>query len=131
MRFLLLLMFALPVFAQEQEVQRALIQRDQQSAEFAARLRGDSLVEQQRLENLSARQLQEAAKDMPQELRSYERQKAADERWLVFSPPAVRVPAPQKSKPLPEVACRSVDVVPAGGIEPPTNGLQSRSQSCP
>ena len=126
MRFILLLAFALPAVAQEQEIQRALIERDQQSAEFAARLRGAPLIEQQRLQNLSARQLQEVRKDLPNELRPYERQKAADERWLVFSPPAVRTPPAQGPKPLPDAACKTVDVVPAGGIEPPTNGLQNR-----
>ena len=126
MRFILLLAFALPAVAQEQEIQRALIERDQQSAEFAARLRGAPLIEQQRLENLSARQLQEVRKDLPNELRPYERQKAADERWMVFSPPAVRTPPAQSPKPLPDAACKTVDVVPAGGIEPPTNGLQNR-----
>jgi hypothetical protein len=121
-----LLLVAAPALAQEQEVQRALMQRDQQSAEFAARLRGAPLIELQRLENLSARQWQEVAKDLPQGLRPYERQKAADERWIVFSPPAVHVPPAPRPTPLPAPSCSSVTVVPAGGIEPPTNGLQNR-----
>lgn len=125
-RFLLLLAFALPASAQEQEIQRALMQRDQQSAEFAARLRGATLIEQQRLENLSARQLQEVAKDMPQELRPYERQKAAGEHVLALPPPVVHAKAPKKPAPLPAKLPRAVEVVPAGGIEPPTNGLQNR-----
>ena len=126
MRFLLLLTFALPVCAQEQEIQRALIQRDQQSAEFAARLRGAPLIELQRLENLSVRQLQQVAKDMPQDLRPYERQKAAGEHVLALPPPVVHAKAPGKPKPLPAKLPCAVEVVPAGGIEPPTNGLQNR-----
>ncbi len=126
MRFLLLLAFALPASAQELEIQRALIQRDQQSVEFAARLRGAPLAEQQQLENLSARQLQQMAKDLPQELRPYERQRAAAEHVLTLSPPVERASAPGKPKPLPAKPPCAVEVVPAGGIEPPTNGLQNR-----
>ena len=126
MRFLLLVAFALPAFAQEQEVQRALLQRDQQSVEFAARLRGAPLIEQQRLENLSAQQLQQVAKDLPQELRPYARQKAAAENVLALPPPAIHAKAPKRPVPLPAKMPCAVEVVPAGGIEPPTNGLQNR-----
>ena len=126
MRFLLLLAFALPAVAQEQEIQRALLQRDQQSAEFAARLRGATLVEQQRLENLSAQQLLNVEKNPPAELRPYERQKAAGEHVLTFSPPVERTKASGKPEPLPAKPPCAVEVVPAGGIEPPTNGLQNR-----
>jgi hypothetical protein len=114
MRLLLILLaLALPAFAQEQDVQRALIQRDQQSAEFALRLKqsqespqpapGDQrhLREQQELENLGERQRQSVQKERPQELRPYERQRAADERTLVLPPPVVRAPEPQKPRPLP------------------------------
>lgn len=113
MRLVLLLAFALPAAAQEQEVQRALIQRDQQSAEFALRLRqaqesprpapGDQrhLREQQELENLAERQQQSVQKELPQELRAYERQRAADERTLALPPPLVRTPEPVKPRPLP------------------------------
>ena len=126
MRFLLLLTFAFPVLAQEQEIQRALMQRDQQSAEFAARLRGAPLVEQQRLENLSALQLLNVERNLPAELRPYERQKAAAEHVLALPPPVVHAKEPRKPLPLPaEMPC-AVEVVPAGGIEPPTNGLQNR-----
>jgi hypothetical protein len=64
--------------AQEQEVQRALIQRDQQSEDFSLQLRqsqekiqpaaGDNrhLNERQRLENLSSQQLLDIEKDPPQ-----------------------------------------------------------------
>lgn len=113
MRFVLLIAVALPAFAQEQDVQRALIQRDQQSAEFALRLKqsqegaqpapGDNrhLREQQEMENLSERQLQSVQKDTPQELRPYERQKATDERTLSLPPPAVKSQPPRSPKPLP------------------------------
>src|SRR4051812_26529654 len=61
MRFFLFLAVLLPCgasFAQQQEIQRALIQRDQQSAEFAAQLRGTQ--ERPQLETLHARQLSDA-----------------------------------------------------------------------
>jgi hypothetical protein len=126
MRLLLLLVFALPAVAQEQEIQRALIERDQQSALFAARLHGASLVELQRLENLSAQQLLNVAKCLPSELRPYERQKASAEHVLALPPPVVHARAPTKLAPLPAKMPCVVEVVPAGGIEPPTNGLQNR-----
>jgi hypothetical protein len=107
-RILALLMFAAPAFAQEQDVQRALIQRDQQSASFALQLQqsqqkdtSNHLAERQRLDNLSAQQIQSVAQDTPQELRPYERQKAADERVLLFAPPVERTQPPQKPRPLP------------------------------
>ena len=109
MRKLFLLLFlATPALAQEQDVQRALIQREQQSADFALQLKQSQqkdtaghLAERQRLDNLSARQLQSVAKDSPQELRPYERQKAADERVQLFGPPAVRTQLPEAPGPLP------------------------------
>jgi hypothetical protein len=109
---LLVLAFAFPALAQEQEVQRALMQRDQQSAQFAARLRGAPLAEQQRLENLSARQLLGVEKDLPQELRPYERQQAAREHILALPPPVVRAAAAEKPRPLPAKMPGVVDVVP-------------------
>ncbi len=102
-----------PALAQEQEVQRALIQRGQQSAGFALQLRqsqegttpapGDNrhLNERQRLENLSSQQLLYVEKDAPQALRPYERQKAADERTFMLPPPVVRARPPPKPVPLP------------------------------
>jgi len=112
MKAVLLLLAALPAFAQEQDVQRALMQRDQQSAEFAARLRGAPLAEQQHLENLSAQQLLGVAKDLPQELRPYERQKAAWEHILALPPPVMRAKAAAKPLPLPAKMPGVVDVVP-------------------
>ena len=110
---LLLVVVTVPALAQEQEVQRALILRDQQSAEFALRLKqsqerpppapGDErhLRERQALENLGEQQLQSVQKELPLELRAYERQRAADERILRLRPPVVRVPQPEKPRPLP------------------------------
>lgn len=102
-----------PAHAQEQEVQRALIQRDQQSSGFALQLRqsqekalpapGDNrhLNERQRLENVSGQQLLNVEKDPPQAPRAYERQKAADERTFMLPPPAARPQPLPKPLPLP------------------------------
>jgi hypothetical protein len=102
-----------PVAAQEQEIQRALIQRDQQSEGFAQQLRqsqekvqpgpGDNrhLNERQRLENVSGQQLLNVEKDPPQAPRPYERQKAADERTLVLPPPAIGAQPLTSPAPLP------------------------------
>ncbi|MDH3320246.1 MAG: hypothetical protein OEO84_11240 [Betaproteobacteria bacterium] len=106
-------MVALPALAQEQDVQRALIQRDQQSAEFALRLQqtqetpppaaGDQrqLNERQRLENVGEEQVQSVEKELPLDLRAYERQRAAEERTLALPRPVVRVPEPAAPRPLP------------------------------
>jgi broad specificity phosphatase PhoE len=114
MRPVLLLAFAVafPALTQEQDVQRALMQRDQQTAEIAARLRGAPLAERQRLENLSAQQLRGVAKDLPQELRPYERQQAAREHVLALPPPVVRAGAAEDPQPLPAKMPGVVDVVP-------------------
>lgn len=128
MKVVFLLFAVLPALAQEQDVQRALMQRDQQSAEFAARLRGAPLIEQQRLENLSARQLLGVERDLPQELRPYERQQAAREHILALPPPVVRVEAADKPRPLPAKMPGVVDVIPTGPIDPPTGVLQNLTQ---
>jgi len=111
--FLLLMLVTAPAAAQEQEVQRALIQRDQQSAGFALQLKqsqegttpgpGDNrqLNERQRLENLAGQQLLNVEKDAPQALRPYERQKAADERTFMLPPPVVRAQPLPTPAPLP------------------------------
>lgn len=95
-----LFLLAAPAFAQDQAVQRELIGRQQQLDRFALQLRqsqqllkadpGDlrrrqeiearHLVEGERLENLSERQLREVKPATPQELRPYERHKAEEER---------------------------------------------------
>jgi hypothetical protein len=113
---ILLLALAAPAFAQEQEVQRALIERDQHTAEFAARLRGAPLEERQRLENLSVRQLREVEKGLSPGLRVYERQKAKDEFVLRLPPPVVRAREPEKPRELPAKIAGTVDVIlPPGG----------------
>ena len=121
-----LLLISAPALAQEQEVQRALIQRDQQSSGFALQLRqsqeraqpaaGDNrhLNERQRLENASGQQLLNVDKDPPQAPRPYERQKAADERTFMLPPPVVRAQPLPKPLPLPAhpPAVPSDEVVP-------------------
>jgi len=122
--FPVLVLIAAPAFAQDQEVQRALIQRDQQSAEFALQLKqsqegskpapGDNrnLNERQRLENLSGQQLLNVEKDPPQVPRPYERQKAADERTFILAPPVVRAQPQSTHGPLLEQPPGVVKVVP-------------------
>ena len=95
---------AFGALAQEQEIQRALIQRDQQSAEFAARVRGADTT---RLEQLHSQQLRDAGRPLDpdprvaRELKPYERQRMADERVLVLPPPVVRVPPAPENEPRP------------------------------
>ncbi|HEX2332896.1 MAG TPA: hypothetical protein VHI32_06955 [Burkholderiales bacterium] len=95
--------------AQEQDIQRALIQRDQQSAEFAARVRG---ADTQRLEQLHQEQLRDAGQRdtfrpldpdprVARELRGYERQRMENERVLVLPPPVVRAPPAAEAEPRP------------------------------
>jgi hypothetical protein len=97
-------------------IQRALIQRDQQSAEFAARVRGDDVA---RLEALHARQLQEPVQPIPQ-FRPYQRQRMAEERTLTLSPPIARAPpavsAFLRVLPLPGGPRHGVDPIPAQGL---------------
>jgi len=71
----------------ERAAQRALIERDQQSAEFAARLHARSL------EALHARQLLEPASQFP----DYERSRMAQEREALLERPAPAVTAPRKA----------------------------------
>ena len=102
MRFLVMLLAAtaVPALAQDQGIQRQLIQRQQQSNAFQLQLLqsqdrlqvapGDlrrqqdldarQFSERQRLDNVSDRQLSEVRPDTPQELRPFERQKADEER---------------------------------------------------
>jgi hypothetical protein len=81
-------------FAQQQEIQRALIQRDQQSAEFAAQLRGSQDL--QRLETLDAAQLRDAQiplspdPTLAGQLLPYQRERMAQDREMHFAPPVVR-----------------------------------------
>ena len=98
--------------AQEQEIQRALVQRDQQSAEFAAGAHVPGLS------SLHARQLADVmAIPLAPELRPYQRLRMAEERELVFAPPVRRsVPDPDLTPlPLPGGARGGVDpVLPQG-----------------
>ena len=99
--------------ANDQEIQRALIQRDQQSAEFAAWVRGGDRAS---LEALHERQrLAVTTQPLHPDLRPYQRQKMADERALVLPPPVVQARASEKPLPLPGGPRRGVDPVPAHG----------------
>lgn len=100
MRIALLLLLASPALAQDQAIQRELIQRQQQSEQFNLQLRQSieaskvppsdtkqrmevetrQLGERQRLENVGERQLRDVKPDTPQELRPQERTKAMQER---------------------------------------------------
>jgi hypothetical protein len=94
---LLLVLFAAPAYAQEADIQKQLIQRQQQSDAFSLQLRqsqeglkaapaarpsleGRQLSERQRLDNVSEKQLLDVKPETPQALRPYEREKAERER---------------------------------------------------
>jgi hypothetical protein len=105
--------------ANDQEIQRALIQRDQQSAEFAAGVRGGDRAS---LEALHARQRLEVTTQplhpdpaVARQLEPYQRQRMADERTLVLPPPVVRVKPAEKPLPLPGGPRHGVDPVTAHG----------------
>ena len=106
--------------ANDQEIQRALIQRDQQSAEFAAGVRGGDRAS---LEALHARQRLEVTTQslhpdpaVARQLEPYQRQKMADERTLVLPPPVIqKSKEPEKPLPLPGGPRRGVDPVTAHG----------------
>ena len=106
--------------ANDQEIQRALIQRDQQSAEFAAGVRGGA--DRASLEALHARQLRDAVTQplhpdpaVARQLMPYQRQQMADERALILPPPVVQARVPEKPLPLPGGPGHWVDPVPAQG----------------
>jgi hypothetical protein len=105
--------------ANDQEIQRALIQRDQQSAEFAAGVRGgdraamEALHERQRLAVTTQPLHPDPA--VARQLEPYQRQKMADERMLVLPPPVVQVKAAEKPLPLPGGPRHGVDPIPAQG----------------
>jgi len=103
--------------ANDQEIQRALIQRDQQSAEFAAGVRGGG--DRASLEALHARQQLEVTTQplhpdpaVARQLEPYQRQKMADERVLVLPPPVVQAKPAERPLPLPGG--------PRHGVEPVT-----------
>ena len=118
MRFFLALAgfaVALAASGQTPEIQRALIQRDQQSAEFAARVRG---ADASSLERLHARQLTDVTLPLhpdpviARQLQPYERQKMADERALMLPPPVARLAPLEPPLPLPGGPRHGVDPVP-------------------
>ena len=101
----------------EQEIQRALIQRDQQSAEFAAG------ANRQQLQQLHDFQLRNAGRPLhpdPQiaaELRPYERQRVAQEReGFVLRLPPPRVTDLEKPLPLPGGPRHGVQPVTPDGV---------------
>ena len=103
--------------ANDQEIQRALIQRDQQSAEFASGVRGGDRAS---LEALHARQRLEVTTQtlhpdpaVARQLEPYQRQKMADERALVLAPPVLQVRPAEKPLPLPGGPGHVVDPIPA------------------
>ncbi|MGE5640598.1 MAG: hypothetical protein ACM30H_10925 [Clostridia bacterium] len=125
MRLLAALGLALPLgaMAQQQEINRALIERDQQSAEFAARLRGQDA---RALENLHARQKSEALQPLSpdpgiaQQLLPYQRGAMEQERRHfdspVFERPEGPPAAPRQPLPLPGGPQPGVDAVGADGV---------------
>lgn len=100
----------------ERAIQRALIQRDQQSAEFAAQLRGSPDLRE--LQGLHAQQLRDAQlpldadPDVATRLLPYQRERMAQDRVLRLAPPVVRTPKTQRPLPLPGG--------PKPGVEPVT-----------
>ena len=115
---------AVPCQANDQEIQRALVQRDQQSAAFAAGVRGGDRAS---LDALHARQLTEVGTQslhpdpaVARQMQPYQRQKMADERALVLPPPVIQsVKAAEKPafspSPLPGGPGHVVDPIPAQG----------------
>jgi hypothetical protein len=118
--FLLFAAASLPALAQEQGIQRQLIERQQQSDAYALQLRqtqerlhiapadlrrqqefdARQTVERQRLDSMSTRQLVDVRSDTPLELRPYERQKADDER-RPLTMPAREIPQRTGDEPRP------------------------------
>lgn len=116
----LLFLAAAPLHAQDQDIQKQLIQRQQQSDAFSLQLRqsqdrllvpSGNLKRQQeldarqfgerlRLENVSASQLIEVKPDTPQALSPLERQKAEDER-RPLTYPAKEIPQRSGDAPRP------------------------------
>ena len=117
MRFVALLcaLVALPVLAQDADIQKLLIQRQQQSDAFNLQLRQSQEAlkvapaargamearqhsERVRLDNVIEAQLREVRPDTPEALRPIERQRADDERRPFYSP---IVEVPYKAAPPP------------------------------
>jgi hypothetical protein len=109
---LLLAFLALPAKANPQEeINRALIERDQRTAEFAAGVSGN--VDRRGLELLHQRQLFEA-----RPLRPYDREQMARERegFLLRLPPPVIKDSSRKPLPLPGGPRHGVEPVPADRV---------------
>jgi hypothetical protein len=112
---------ALPCQANDQEIQRAIVQRDQQSASFAAGVRGGP--DRATLDALHARQLNEVTTPplhpdpaVARQMQPYQRQKMADERALVLPPPVIQSSTTSnKPLPLPGGPGHVVDPIPAQG----------------
>ena len=100
---LLLAALALPVLAQDADIQKLLIQRQQQSDAFSLQLRQSQEVlkvppamrpavaarqhsERVHLENLSDKQLRDVRPETPETLRAHERHQAEVERRPFYSP---------------------------------------------
>jgi len=103
---------------QMRQVQRALIQRDQQSAEFAAQVRGQDVG---RLQQLHATQLRDTLQPLhvdpgiDRSLVPYQREQMARERELVFPPPVVQAKPTDAPLPLPGGPRHGVDPIPVQG----------------
>jgi hypothetical protein len=115
--FFLLLLFAGAGICQQQDIHRALVQRDQQSAEFAAQLR--SSQESRRLETLHASQQRDAMiplsadSALAQQLFPYQRERMSEERELRLAPPVIRQNAPDPAR-----APRALPGGPRPGVDP-------------
>lgn len=119
--FALIFALAFSSFGNEQEIQRALIQRDQQSAEFAAG------VNRPALQQLHDSQLREAGRplhpdpEIARQLRPYERDRMAREReGFVLRPPPPKINSGSDPDlhplPLPGGPRHGVDPVPSQGV---------------
>lgn len=108
--------------AQSLEIQRAVIQRDQQSAEFAAGVRGSPDLG--RLQQLHASQLRDASQpihpdpEIARSLMPYQRERMAQDRDFLLPPPVVRARPADKALPLPGGPGHGVDPIPVQGTGP-------------
>ena len=108
----LLLVVAAPAAADDAAVRRAIIERDQQSAEFAAGVR------RSQLEPLHQRQLLDAL-TLPSQPAGYQRARMAQEReafLLQLSPPVIRPGRSDAPLPLPGGPAHGVDPIPLQGL---------------
>lgn len=119
-----LVLLVSPAFAQDAEIQRELIRRDQQTDAFKLQLQqsqerlktppGDlgrqqalearQRDERQRLEAANQRQIQDVGRDTPSELRPHERDRMQQERRPLAEPsqpPVIAPPEPPRPLPMP------------------------------